>query len=165
MGGRYPFAFPRILTRSPPSAAQFETASCLGARQRTFVEENKIEAVLINEVSPVLLQSPWGPRSDPSRLPGMIQAVTSTDAYYYLCFVMKSGDDMALAFPVRSPPPASSSAAVLRKVLTAHSLLNPYRRLQGRGWTSSRRLTTRPRPCSKRSAECRCYLLEQCRQR
>ena len=69
------------------------------------MEENKIEAVLINEVSPVLLQSPWGPRSDPSRLPGMIQAVTSTDAYYYLCFVMKSGDDMALAFPVRSPPP------------------------------------------------------------
>jgi len=67
------------------------------------VEENKIEAVLINEVSPVLLQSPWGPRSDPSRLPGMIQAVTSTDAYYYLCFVMKSGDDMALAFPTSRP--------------------------------------------------------------
>lgn len=86
------------------------------------MEENKIEAVLINEVSPVLLQSPWGPRSDPSRLPGMIQAVTSTDAYYYLCFVMKSGDDMALAFPVRSPPPASSSAAVLGNVLTALSL-------------------------------------------
>ena len=98
------------------------------------MEENKIEAVLINEVSPVLLQSPWGPRSDPSRLPGTIQAVTSTDAYYYLCFVMKSGDDMALAFPVRSlPPPASSSAAVLGNVLTALSLLNPYRRLQGRG--------------------------------
>mmetsp|Transcript_4484 Transcript_4484/g.16094 ORF Transcript_4484/g.16094 Transcript_4484/m.16094 type:complete len:164 (-) Transcript_4484:137-628(-) len=58
---------------------QFETASCLGARQRTFVEENKIEAVLINE------------------------AVTSTDAYYYLCFVMKSGDDMALAFPTSRP--------------------------------------------------------------
>ena len=57
---------------------QFET-NTLAAKQRTFVEENKIEAVLINE------------------------AVTSVDVYYYLCCLIKNEEEMVIGFPAFKP--------------------------------------------------------------
>jgi len=43
---------------------------------KTFFERNEIAAVLINE------------------------AVTAVDVYYYLCFVIKGSEELAIGFPV-----------------------------------------------------------------
>uniref|UniRef100_A0A7S2Z9L9 Phosphatidylinositol N-acetylglucosaminyltransferase subunit H conserved domain-containing protein n=1 Tax=Chloropicon laureae TaxID=464258 RepID=A0A7S2Z9L9_9CHLO len=59
--------------------AQIESGGLLMQTSKTFFERNEIAAVLINE------------------------AVTAVDVYYYLCFVIKGSEELAIGFPTSRP--------------------------------------------------------------
>jgi hypothetical protein len=58
---------------------QVESVNLLATKQKAFIEQNKIAAVVINE------------------------AVTPVDVYYYLCVVVEHEDEVATAFPTCKP--------------------------------------------------------------